>query len=206
MIVVNALELCKGVVTRSRKTVVGTEEAVLDFFLVCRRMKPFLTKMVVDEIGDTKIARFKKGKVVESDHNSLKLEFSLKYLPIKPERTELFNFKNDECQQDFKIKNNKSTKLTKAFENNKPFMEQFNMFRKKLESAFHQSFGKIRVTKTKPRKETKGTWLQRKRKCLKMKLRLKENVDNHDMKEQVDKIEDQLAKEAEINLQEVKDM
>ena len=103
-------------------------------------------------------------------------------------------------------KNYKSTKWTKAFEKNKPFMEQFNTFRKKLESAFHQSFRKIRVTKTKPRKETKGTWLQQKRKCLIMKLRLKENVDNHDMKNQVDKIEDQLGKEAEINLKEVKDM
>ena len=61
LIAVNALELCKGVITRSRKTVVGTEEAVLDFFLVCRRMKPFLTKMVVDEIGDTKVQGL-KGK------------------------------------------------------------------------------------------------------------------------------------------------
>ena len=39
-----------------------------------------------------------------------------------------------------------------------------------------------------------------------MKMRLRENVDNHDMKNQVDKIEDQLGKEAEINLKEVKDM
>ena len=57
LIVVNALDICKGVITRTRKTVLCAEEAVLDFSLVCRKIKPFLTKMVVDEIGDTKRSR-----------------------------------------------------------------------------------------------------------------------------------------------------
>ena len=113
--VVNSLDICKGVITRSRKTIVGTEKSVLDFFLVCRRMRPYLTKMIVDEKGDNKIVRFDKRKIIESDHNSLKLECELKYKPMKPERIEIFNFKDEECQQAFHKEFNISTKLTKTF-------------------------------------------------------------------------------------------
>ena len=204
--VVNSLDICKGVITRSRKTIVGTEKSVLDFFLVCRRMRPYLTKMIVDEKGDNKIVRFDKRKIIESDHNSLKLECELKYKPMKPERIEIFNFKDEECQQAFHKEFNKSTKLTKTFETDKPFLEQFHKFRSKLQSAFHKSFRKIRVTKTKPRKETKGTWLQRKRKNLKLKIRLKENESCQEIKKEVDKIEEQLGREAENNLRDVKEI
>ena len=41
--VVNALDICQGIITISRKTISGTEKSVLDLFLVCRRMRPFIT-------------------------------------------------------------------------------------------------------------------------------------------------------------------
>ena len=144
----------------------GKEKSILDFFLVCRRMKPFITKMVIDESGDNKIVRFKTKKIIESDHNSLILNCSLKYKPLKQDREEMFNFKNENCQKIFKEKTNKSSRLTDIFHTNKPFLSQFNKFKKNINSYFHQSFQKIWVTKTKPRKETKGTWLQRKQKHL----------------------------------------
>ena len=92
--VVNALDICQGVITRSRKTTSGTEKSVLVFFLVCRRMRPFITRMVVDKNGDNKIVRFTKNKIIESDRNSLQLNFTLKFEPLKPDRVEIFNFKN----------------------------------------------------------------------------------------------------------------
>ena len=59
--VVNALDICQGVITRSRTNIGGTEKSVLDFFLVCRRMRPFITRMVVDENEENKIVRFTKN-------------------------------------------------------------------------------------------------------------------------------------------------
>ena len=47
--VVNSLPICEGLVTRSRMKDDVEERSVLDFFLVCSRVLPFVTKMVIDE-------------------------------------------------------------------------------------------------------------------------------------------------------------
>ena len=47
--VVNALSLCEGLITRSRIKDGKVEKSVLDFFVVCSRVLPFVTKMVIDE-------------------------------------------------------------------------------------------------------------------------------------------------------------
>ena len=44
--VVNTLPQCKGLITRSRLCKGVLEESVLDFFVVCHRVLPFVTKMV----------------------------------------------------------------------------------------------------------------------------------------------------------------
>ena len=43
--VVNALDICEGIISHSRKS----EESILDFFIVCNLILPHVTKMVVDE-------------------------------------------------------------------------------------------------------------------------------------------------------------
>ena len=47
--VVNSLSLCEGLITRMRKVESRTEKAVLDFFVVNEKLRPFLNKMIVDE-------------------------------------------------------------------------------------------------------------------------------------------------------------
>ena len=37
LVIVNAQDLCKGVITRYRKTVNSEEKIVLDYFIVCKR-------------------------------------------------------------------------------------------------------------------------------------------------------------------------
>ena len=49
LIVINSLDLCKGLITRRRKTTRGLEEAVLDFFVICNKISRFLMKMTIDE-------------------------------------------------------------------------------------------------------------------------------------------------------------
>ena len=50
--VANALSSCEGKITKERITSRRTEKAVLDFFIVCDKIPPFITKMVIDESGE----------------------------------------------------------------------------------------------------------------------------------------------------------
>ena len=47
--VVNSLSMCEGLITRCRITKIKKEKSVLDFYLVCDRVLPFVTRMLVDE-------------------------------------------------------------------------------------------------------------------------------------------------------------
>ena len=47
--VLNANDLCKGIITRHRTTVLGEEKSVLDYIIVCDFLLSYLEKMLVDE-------------------------------------------------------------------------------------------------------------------------------------------------------------
>ena len=47
--VVNSLPICDGLITRRRQKDGVLEESVLDFFVVCNLILPYITKMVIDE-------------------------------------------------------------------------------------------------------------------------------------------------------------
>ena len=55
---VNALPLCEGLVTRKRITQCLNEKSVLDIFLVCENILPFVTGMHVDERGEHQLTNF----------------------------------------------------------------------------------------------------------------------------------------------------
>ena len=104
--VVNALAKCKGLITRRRETVNGVEEAVLDYFVVCDRILPFVNWMVIDEKQENCLTNYctrnKMKKAFDSDHFTLSMELSLQFHKSKHERVEHFNFRNKECQDEFK--------------------------------------------------------------------------------------------------------
>ena len=62
LIVVNNLKSCKGVITRRRKTIHKTEEAVLDFFLVNSVMLPFVEEMRIDDIDEFTLVNHAQNK------------------------------------------------------------------------------------------------------------------------------------------------
>ena len=70
--VVNALSLCEGLITRSRLKDGKLEKSVLDFFVVCSRVLPFVKRMVIDESKKyilTNYEQIKKGgKASDTDH------------------------------------------------------------------------------------------------------------------------------------------
>ena len=90
LIVVNSLPLCKGVITRHRIKDGKDEKSILDFFIVCRRILPFVTNMVIDEEKKFILTNYKparKGeKAIDSDHFTEYLDINLKISPAKPIR------------------------------------------------------------------------------------------------------------------------
>ena len=78
---VNSLPLCEGVITRMRKTAKRLEMSTLDVFVVCDKIMPHTTRMVIDEKREHILTNYRKlkqvGRVIESDHNPLFLYLSL---------------------------------------------------------------------------------------------------------------------------------
>ena len=91
--VFNSLPLCEGLITRSRLRDGKWEKSVLDFFVVCSRVLPFVTKMVIDERKQHILTNYKQirmgGKATDSDHNTQYMDVDLNIDSIKPEQIEI---------------------------------------------------------------------------------------------------------------------
>ena len=130
LIVVNALNVCEGLITRKREFEDKIEEAVLDFFIINERMLPYLTKMIVDEERNYTLSNFaqkkKNGKVIETDHNALIMEMNIEVNQKKPERVEIFNLKNKQCQEAFKEETEQNRQILECFMDELPVEKQCN--------------------------------------------------------------------------------
>ena len=153
LIVVNTLDICEGLVTRRREFTSKVEEAVLDFFLVNEKMRPFLKKMIIDEkreYGLQNFAQYNKNKrVIESDHNGEILELDIEFSYRKQERKEMFNLKNKACQAAFKMETEHNDNLAKVFDNDLPFEVQCNIWFKNFNDILHKCFKKVRIVNSK---------------------------------------------------------
>ena len=178
--VVNSLELCEGLITRKRTTKKRTETAVLDFFVVCQQVLQFVERMVVDEDKRYVLSNYSSSKGIfcktDSDHNTLVLYLSLSLPVFENERKELFNFKNEACQQSFTELTENSSALSKCFMNDDNIHTQANKWMKKLNGFFQQSFRKIRMTKK--QKPTKISTMFDKKSALKEKMKRVGNDDD----------------------------
>jgi hypothetical protein len=181
VIVVNNLDLCKGLITRVRKTIHKSEEAVLDFFLINSLMLPFLVEMKVDIYDKytlTNHAQNKKNnKSKLSDHRPLILKLNLEFSKLKPQRVEGFNFKSEECQANFSDITENASQLIKCFENDLPIKEQAVLWEKMLEQIFYKTFKKLRISNSKKKSETKTSHLLEERRLLIRKLARKQSPE-----------------------------
>ena len=103
---INSLSLCEGKITRMRKTSKGLEESILDVFVTCDKILPYITNMKIDDKRQHILTNYKsvkmQGRVIESDHNALFLDLSLKFPKIANERITIYQFKNKKSQELFK--------------------------------------------------------------------------------------------------------
>ena len=148
--VVNALPLCEGLITRRRICKGKIEESVLDFFLVCNRVLPFVTKMVIDEKKNHILTNYQRGgRAINSDHFTEYMDIDLELINEKPERIELFNFKDENSQLIFKKSTSETYEFTNCFLDEAPLKIQVENWRKVLNSHCKNAFKKIRIRKKK---------------------------------------------------------
>ena len=210
--IINSLQLCEGTITRMRKTSRGTEESVLDVFVTCDRILPFITRMVVDERRENVLTNYHAlkdaGRVIESDHNGVELDINLKFSKVKSERIEFFQFKNLNSQLEFKKLTSTTTDFSTCFQNNLNFETQCSNWRTVLDNYFYKSFKKIRISNKPSKKRCEISELMDKRKEIMQKTDMNEKDDEEIANLEfliADKCEEQNRKELLIILKKLKE-
>lgn len=143
---INGSENCEGLLTRKRMKGGKTEEAILDFILVCDKLLPYVQKMVIDEAREYALSSYNnQGNPKHSDHFTEIIDFNISYRRQKPTREENFKFKDTEGQKLFSEILNNESNLVKCFQNNEDIDTQTNNWLKQLNNIFHRCFKKVRV-------------------------------------------------------------
>ena len=185
--VVNALPICEGTFTRVKTTKNKTTKTVLDFFVVCDKILPHVTKMHIDEKGEHALTKYKKG-IVKTDHSMLSMELNLSFHTEKEhERFELFNLRNKVCQQKFKEFTSRTNTLSKCFESDEEVNIQFQRWQNRFNKALHACFRKVRTT-NKEKKMSKIDLLMTEKKNI-----IKKKILSVEDKKKIDIIEKEIS-------------
>ena len=110
--------------------------------------------MVIDEKKDhilTNYTQARKGcKAVDSDHFTEYLDINLQLISEKPDRKEIFNFKDTQSQLKFKDITTNTNKFSNCFDNDDPLQKQIENWRRALKSSCYESFKRVRINEKKP--------------------------------------------------------
>ena len=152
--------------------------------------------MKVDEKRESTLTNFKAvkqiGRVVKSDHNPIVMELKLSFSAIKPERIEIFQFKDKTAQDQFKKLTTLTTEFTDCFKNDLDFEVQAQNWRKMLNNYFHKAFKKVWVRNRPVKKQNEVLELIEKRKVLKKKIDVNEADE-----EEINRIEEVIAEKCQ---------
>ena len=129
--------------------------------------------MSIDEEKKFVLSNYKKVKGVatkkDSDHFTTILEININYTVKKPDRIEMFNFKNAQCQEKFFQITNNSTELSQCFQGDGTLESQATKWFKTLKGVFHSSFRKIRHTNKKVKSKLSSLMEERRAELGKLK-------------------------------------
>ena len=90
----------------------------------------------------------KRGGKIKTSHMK---KYQIYELVHKPERREVFNFKNEECQEAFFNVSSVTSKLSECFSSDQPFLVHAKRWSNELNNIFHQTLKKVRVIEGKPK-------------------------------------------------------
>ena len=201
----NNLDICEGSITRSRKAGNKVEKSILDFFIFCDLLTPFISGILIDESKLYALSSYSKlrGRI-HSDHNTMVAKFNLEFFKKKPPRDEYFNFKNRECQKQFFHETNNTKEFSLCFENVKNVKSQGEDWFKKLGKFFHKSFKKVRFNGK--FKESESNKLFEARRKLVQELKKCKDDTRNKLEENLSLIEKQITDSiAEENLKKIKE-
>merc|ERR1712105_91888 len=88
------------------------------------RVLPHVRRMVIDEDKNFILTNYKKakfgGKATDSDHFTQYMDIELEIESIKPEKNEIYNFKDKESQKKFQQMTSETSEFTECFKTNAP--------------------------------------------------------------------------------------
>ena len=182
LIVVNSTELCRGVITRHRKTINNIEESAIDHFIVCKDFFKRVISMTIDEAGKYSLTKFtnRSGNIIcnkESDHRTLILEISFRWDSSndkKDDRIEIFNYKNNEDFAIFQSITEKNQELDVCFdETNEDIEKSSQRWLRIVKKLIKTAFRKIRIRKNNISPKLQKLFLEKER--IKTKIAENEN-------------------------------
>ena len=153
LVVVNSLPVCKGLITRQRDLVNGKcEKSVIDFVVVCTRVIPYITEMVIDEARKYITTNYTQSKgnvrAINSDHNTQFVNMTLKTIPMKEHKREIYNLKNLESQIKFRKMTDNTQLFSKCLQGKEKLSVKIERWKHSLDSYIKKSFRKIKVRKS----------------------------------------------------------
>ena len=143
LFIANAEDMCDGVITRERVVETKVEKSVIDYIIMCEKMKSFLMVVKIDDDRTHVLHRHIKSKsgtkIINSDHNILYSKFYITF-NRKPSkiRTEFFNFKCEESKKKFFMETSTNTGLSTCFDED--FETGSNKFLKLLNRTYYKCF------------------------------------------------------------------
>ena len=189
--VVNTMDLCLGVITRSRMKGKAKEESVLDFVIVNQAMAPYVKEMEIDETKTKALTRFKKSTPVPSDHNYIRCTFEIKLEQEKKRRQEVYCLRNENDLKLFKEKTSNTNKFSRCFTDNGNIDKEGKKWLKTLLRTIHTSFKKVRITKQ--RKDKVQIQIDERKKIKSDINKARTASERHEMEDQLQRIEDDIS-------------
>ena len=107
--------------------------------------------MMIDEKKKFILTNYKQyaktSKAVDSDHMTEFMDLDIDIEPVKQERVEMFNFKEEASKNVFKKLTTETKEFTECFNNKIPLLEQIENWTKLLNKFCYKSFKKVRIRK-----------------------------------------------------------
>ena len=203
--VVNGSSVCKGTITRERTTINGTEESILDHFIVCAEMFQYIMCLQIDQERKYCLTKFtdKTGSKTcskESDHNTLILEINHEWNTDNAEtktRKEILNFKDKDNFEKFVEVTNDCKELRNFFiDPNDDLETTSKKWLQCIQLILKACFRKIRIKKGNLKPELQLLFQEKER--LQSNIALLENEskfeDVEDLKYSLEKVCEKIAK------------
>ena len=156
--------------------------------------------MVIDESKKYVLTNYKKvvtgGKACDSDHATEFMDVDLNIIAEKPERKEVFHFKDFESQKKFQMSTTETIEFSNCFNNNLDVLKQVENWRKVLFAHIRKSFKKIRIRKKniKPLNKSISNLIDERNQMINQKadsieiLELTNKISEYEAKENRDKV------------------